>query len=243
MPGLKRRRLLHYYQPSSDGTYESVPPGAFRTFDGTNDSLQSASTIDLSAVNKCAVVFWLWWDAYADNDDLALEFTANTNGSTGGFYINPNSSNLAGGGPNFEVKLVGNMGECEAVFARPSAAAWHQYVVGLDKSLSGEEVSHVYVDSVAQSLTYDTDIDNSNNFANDTLNVMSRNNASLFGAGRQARLGIIPGEIPTQAQVDDLYAGRLLTELFPAAYYWPIDGTSSPEPSADTHGIALTVNT
>lgn len=232
-----RRRLLFPHLLRRAATYEPVPPPVYRTFDGINDNLQSASTIDLSAVNKCALVFWLWWDAFAVDNDCALGFTAAPTSTAGAFYLNlnPDAAFMA-------CVCLGDVGFNRADYARVSAAAWHQWVVVYDFSQATNEVD-LYIDSVLQTPSDRPFVNNNTgNFADDLLNVMCLDGASLFGAGRMARLGIIPGEIPTQAQVDDLFAGRLLTELFPNAYYWPIKGTSSPEPAEDIYGIALTVN-
>jgi len=63
-------------------------------------------------------------------------------------------------------------------------------------SKASNEVDSVYVDGVSQSLGYSQNNNNSGNFANSTLNFMSRNGASHFGAGRLAEIGLWPGVLP-----------------------------------------------
>jgi len=151
-----------------------------RTFNGTSDNLQSAATIDLTATNKLSISFWLYWDSFADDDDVALELSANYNLNAGSFIVLPgDSSNSA-----FFVALRGDGGNNSGYFTRPSAAAWHHYLIVFDMSLATNELVAVYVDGSAQSLTRPGNVDNTANFGNYTLNVMSRNAASLFGDGR-----------------------------------------------------------
>ena len=59
------------------------------SFDGADDAASAA--VNLSATNKVTLEFWLKWDAFADDDDLAFEFTPNFNGDDGGFLVDPNA--------------------------------------------------------------------------------------------------------------------------------------------------------
>jgi len=90
-----------------------------RLFNGSSDC--AAASLDLSAVNKLTLAFWLYWDAFANDDDFAFEFTADFGANAGGFVVCPNFSS-----GTFAVALNGNAGQCFATFSRPSAAAWHQ---------------------------------------------------------------------------------------------------------------------
>ena len=62
-----------------------------RQTNGTNQSLNSASTLSLSSYTKLVVAFWLLWDSFGTDDDLALEYSANYNNDDA-FIIDPNSS-------------------------------------------------------------------------------------------------------------------------------------------------------
>jgi hypothetical protein len=212
-----------------------------RLFDGINDSLQSASTINLTAYSKLAISFWLWWDAYANNNDQALEMDTSFVASAGNFVVTPDQA--AG---QFRIGLNGNVGQSTKSFPRPSSAAWHHYVAHLDMSLSADEVVAGYVDSISQTLSVITANDNTGNFANKTLNFMCRDNSSFFGAGRLCEVAIWGGNFLSTTDIDDLYAGTKLPDsaslsIGAATHYWKICGTASPEP-ATLGGINLTVN-
>lgn len=187
-----------------------------RALRGSGSAAVASLPLDLSAHFIITVSFWLWWDGYLNDDDLAMEFTANA-GSNPGFYINPNSGAPASG--RFSVGVTrGGSGIYLRSIARPTSAAWHHYVFGLyssSPSVAGS-VSGAWVDRVPQTLTDDalTGSTGSSNFANSTLHLLSRNNASLFGAGRLQNLVIRSGW-PTQELVDwefnnpwGLYEGR-----------------------------------
>jgi hypothetical protein len=206
-----------------------------RQFNGTDQSLQSASTIDLSSFDKLSLAFWLWWDAFADDDDLAMEFSADYNGVTTGFIIDPNDSSAGGG--NFGIALKGDVGYSVGQFTRPSNLAWHQYVIVLDKTKAVDEVDAVYVDGISQTLGRPQNNNNTNAFGNHTLNFMSRNNTSLFGAGRLAEVAIYGGVNLTQQQATDLQT-MCPNFVGTPTYGWHLDGDASPEP-AFVGGIAL----
>ena len=53
------------------------------------------ANVDLSGTSKVTLEFWLKWNAYADDDDLAMEFTPNFNSNTGGFLVDPNARQSA----------------------------------------------------------------------------------------------------------------------------------------------------
>lgn len=153
-------------------------------YDGTNDG--GSVALDLSAESTITVEFWLWWDAFANDDDMALEFTASASATAGGFFIDPNAA-----GGTFTVLHTGNVGNNTKLWTRPTAAAWHHYAFVLDfasKDTSGEILG--YLDGAFWSGSQSTAADNTSTFANSTLNVMCRNGASLFGAGKMAHLAI-----------------------------------------------------
>jgi hypothetical protein len=171
-------------------------------FDGTNDSMGTSVALDLSASPKAALSFWLYWDSYGSGDELAFEHSADIN-SHEGFMIDPNNS----GGSTVLFLLKGNVGISVAEAPRPSAAAWHHYVVNYDMSAgAGSEIA-VFVDGVSQSLSgTGGGFNNTGNMASATLYLMSRNNASLFGTGRLHNVIVYAGVNLTQQNVDDLYA-------------------------------------
>jgi len=208
-----------------------------RLFDGVNDSLQAAS-VDLSGVNKFTLAFELYWDSFGTNDDLALEHTANADTGTTGWVVDPNSSSS-----KISIAHLGNVGQVTGRIDRPSAAAWHHYVIIFDKSASTNEIGPVYLDGSSVTVTMVANANNTNNFANSTLNFMSRNNASLFGAGRLANVAIWPGVLLDAAEAAALAKGVSPILIRPTSkpYYWPLIGRASPEVEL-FYGNTATVN-
>ena len=209
-----------------------------RLFDGVNDSLRTSSTVDLSAVSKITIVFWLWWDAYGTDSHQCMELTADQGLTTNGFVLIPNGSTGV-----WLVAFTGNVGGVVATFTRPSAAAWHHFTILLDKSKSTQEVDAVYVDGSSQSLTFTANANNTNNWANSNLNFMSRNNASLWGAGRMAEAAIYPGVLLGATEASALAGGASPSLVRPSIkpFYWPLIGRGSPEPEL-RYGKTATVN-
>ena len=148
--------------------------------------------INLAGITKLSLSFWLYWDAYSTADNLAMEFTPNFNTNVGGILIDPSSGAPANG--LFQVGFCQVSGQPPAwSFARPSAAAWHHYLLVMDSSVSGGTMA-VYVDGGAQSLTVAAvGGAGTANFANNTLYCLSRDNASLFGQGNLQDIAFFNG--------------------------------------------------
>ena len=148
-------------------------------FNGTSQA--GTAAIDLSGQTVITLTFWLNWTTFSGNDDLAFEFTTNSN-NRAGFVIDPNSSSS---GTPFEttVSAAGSLYNGGKI-TRPSASAWHFYAVVIDRT-TGTAISVIhYVDGSVVTTTQS----NSGNlgggaFANSILCFMSRNGAELFGAG------------------------------------------------------------
>ncbi|MEY5100925.1 MAG: hypothetical protein RJA36_3644, partial [Pseudomonadota bacterium] len=147
--------------------------------------------LDLSAYQRITLSFWMYWDAFASDDDLAMEFSPNYN-TGGGFLIDPNSGAPAMG--FFQVGTGGTSAGSSRYFTRPSAAAWHHYMLVLDKAAaSSGGVTAAYVDGSAVSLTTASTGGTTANFPNSTLYLFSRNNTGLFGNGSLLNLVIRGG--------------------------------------------------
>lgn len=147
--------------------------------------------LNLSAYQRITLSFWLYWDAFASDDDLAMEFSPNYN-TGGGFLIDPNSGAPAIG--YFQVGTGGTSAGSSRYFTRPSAAAWHHYMLVLDKAAaSSGGVTAAYVDGSAVSLTTASTGGTTANFPNSTLYLFSRNNTGLFGNGSLLNLVIRGG--------------------------------------------------
>jgi hypothetical protein len=181
----------------------TLDPNTAASFDGSNDSASAA--LNLSGTNRLTIEFWLNWTAFANDDKLALEFTPNFNNTNGGFLINPDSSTSGG---RFEVAVGRNGTRNNAYFTRPSAGAWHHYAIVLNTgTILGAQVITVYVDGKAVSVTKGSSGILAGNFANSTLNFMSRAGSSLFGKGSLDELAIYD-EALSATQIAQHYAAR-----------------------------------
>lgn len=172
---------------------------------GSGSAAVASIPLDLSASPIASVSFWMYWNAYANDDDFAMEFTSNTYGGGQGFLLDPNSGAPSSG--KFGV-LVGRgtaVSGTQRSFTRPSAAAWHHYAAVLVYGqLTGSlSVPSVWVDGVSQTLSDDFGGGSQAGtaFPSDTLYLFSRANTSLFGAGRMFNLVVRSGYTLTQADV------------------------------------------
>lgn len=204
-----------------------------RIFNGTNDGGQA--TVDLSAYNSISVSFWLYWDAYANDDDMAMELGA-PNLTNNGFYINPNSS-LSGAPGNFEVAYGTGVSSRSRVWARPSAATWHHILVTINRS---NTLMTLLVDGVLQTVLLTSGGNPGGNFTGQELNFMNRHLSSLFGAGRMAQAAIWGGVTFTAVEGLQLAAGVRPTDVVDGSAVprysslidsWRMAGNYSPEPN------------
>ena len=150
--------------------------------------------INLSGYTKLTVSFLMYWDAFANDDKLAMEYGSNF-ATNSGFLIDPNSSS---GGFEAGVASPGffNSWKC----TRPSAAAWHHYYITLNRTTGTAQSSTIAIDGVIQAMTANISVDVTDNFGNNSLYLFSRNNASLFGLGRMANLIIRGGYVGTVSE-------------------------------------------
>lgn len=198
-----------------------------RKFNGTSDAAQIA--LNLSAFSLISISFWLWWDAFANNDKLAMEFTANFNLNRG-FLIDPNSGAPAAGAVQIGFDQTNTLAWVDS-FTRPSAAAWHHWMLVMNRATPA---NFAWIDGAVQTLTaVQHNAATYANFPNSTLNIMSRNKASLFGAGRMAELAIWGGVALTTANAKALAAGAAPPHFVVPdnlILYTPLMGADSPEP-------------
>jgi hypothetical protein len=183
---------------------------------GSGSAAVASMALNLSAYDKLTLSFWLYWDAYASDDDFAMEFTADSN-SNDGFYVDPNYSG-SGGQFGFQVgSVAGNRKTAYMARSLAPAATWNHFFVVWDRSIAGLSTS-VWVNGVAVSLTAVNTGVTLGNFANSTLFIFSRNNANLFGAGRLQNLVIRGGYLGTQADASYEYANPW--QLFAPQSIW-----------------------
>jgi glucose/arabinose dehydrogenase len=150
--------------------------GAAR-FDGVNDF--ASANLNLTQTGVLTLEFWLKWNTFANNDDLAFELTPDYNANAGGLLVDPNES--AGG--QFEIAQRQGGGYNSFRFNRPAAAAWHHYALVFDRTATGANELKAYLDGAAVSGSHPQTADTLGTFAQAALYFMSRGGSSLFGAG------------------------------------------------------------
>jgi hypothetical protein len=147
-------------------------------FDGANDALRSA-TLNLSSTNQITLTFWMNWKTYANDNDLAFEYSATMN-SAPAFYINPNSGAPAAG--KMTAVMSSGSGQYNGVAVdRPASNTWYHFTVVLNRA-SGVTC---YKNGVlcASTPAYTNTLTGNFSGLAIGLNMMSRNGASLFGNG------------------------------------------------------------
>lgn len=190
---------------------------AIRT-NGSSDALYSTAALNLTGAGSgpISIGFWLYWDAFANDDDLALETSVNYNSNAGSLIIDPNSSTTD------DVLFGTSSGVGTYVVVgcpRPSAAVWHHYllVVATDSTSN----CAAYVDGQAQSLTSHVN-SGAAAWGSHTLYLMSRAALSLFGAGRMADLAFWTTRL-VGGHAAALARGARPWQLSPAPIaYWPL---------------------
>jgi len=243
--------ILHYYRmgeiggPSiadskgtatgtiANGTF-GVPgavandPNTAISFNGTTSS--GSVPMDLSSTSKVTVEFWLKWNAYANDDALAMEFTSNFNNSNGGFLVDPDAPQNGG---TFGVAIGAGSARNNVFFARPSAGAWHHYAFVIDTSAAAANQITPYVDGQAVTYTKSDSGTGGGNFANSTLYLMSRAGASLFGAGSMDELAVYNSAL-TASTISEHYQANGTNRRPTAAFTF--------SPSGPHTGQAVTFN-
>lgn len=163
------------------GAAGAVDGDGAASFNGT--SSYGSVALDLSDTNVVSLEFWLKKAAWANDDQLAFEFTPSYSAAPGSFLVDPNESSTGA----FYFGVNGNVGLNGRTFPRPSAGGWHHYVLTWNfGNPAASECAAAYVDGVAQTLTAVASAglnENGGNFANSTLYLMSRAGSSLFGSG------------------------------------------------------------
>jgi hypothetical protein len=153
-------------------------------FNGTNQSAYTASALNLAAYNKLALSLWWYPNVYdTANNELILEFSANSNTNAGTFSLGARGdvandplriATSAGNSTNY------NIADYYAATFGWATPAWHHLVVVYDKSKTSNQVS-LYRNGLLLSPNARPINDNvAGNFGNHTLYAGSRANSSLF---------------------------------------------------------------
>ena len=178
-------------------------------------------SVDLSGTSQVTLEFWLNWSAYANNDQLAFEFTPNFNNESGGFLVDPNAGELGG---KFGVGIGREGSRNNAYFTRPSAGAWHHYAIVMDTQAAAAQQVIPYVDGKPVPFEKLNSGTGAGNFANSTLSFMSRNASALFGKGGLDEVALYKRAL-TASEIEAHYLAR--TQHNPPAGSF----TASPNPA------------
>jgi hypothetical protein len=157
-------------------------------FDGSNDYAQTASiTFSTNIVTVCG---WVYWNAFANDDDFLWEHTTDYSVSAGRFVFDANESS------GFAFAAIRGSAQYRAEkISRWSAATWTHLAVVYDNSTTTGDV-RFYVNGTDTSSTIS--INNkggTNTCATAAVYLFSRAGSALFGAGRIDDFRIYGGEL------------------------------------------------
>jgi len=144
--------------------------GQALNFDGVDDFIATPS-FDLTGTNVVSVSMWEKHDT-TGFIDVAYEFSTDINAVATGFNLVLDTPDCDPQG--IFVALKGDVGLNAACYTPPSVKTWHHYLAIYDKSLTSSEIK-LYIDGVLQT-PYSTPFssNNTNNFGNVPLYLMSR---------------------------------------------------------------------
>lgn len=229
-----------------------TPAWGARSFNGSSDGIKVGCTGTQGTCNTvcvtCTIVpmvstaaaswsisFWLWENSWGTGDALILEQSANFNNESGAFMID--SGGVPSGSPTctsavpyFSVQTSTGTHYRSRSFTHPSSGAWHHYLFTLDQAGSSWGL---YIDGASQSLVNCDITAGSHAGVLDGVSLMSRNNASLFNAGKMARLAIWHDVILSADEAKSLAScvEPWLIQPEKLSIYVPLYGHDSPEPS------------
>lgn len=166
--------------------------GRVAKFNGTSSAVQFKG-LRLSPYNNVCVSMWFWWDAFANDDKLLLEY-GSPNFTNAGFIVDPDES--FAGGMSIGIAADASHYLDFRGLTRPSAGAWHHFAMSIDRSIQNVPLAYWLLDGVQPGASSPANSYSVSAFADNDLNVMCRNAASLFGAGRVAYLNVWGRAVP-----------------------------------------------
>lgn len=170
-------------------------------FNGTNAGVSMPSIHAGTSQDVLTVSFWLWWDAYANDGKYAV-YKPGDGSNSGNFYVQPNHSS-----GTLRIGFTGNVGfnNAFAQFTRPTAAAWHHYVIAISTAASPADTMSVYIDGVlATPTSSDLNVNHTNLGPSGTTYLMY-DGASSFSAGRMDEFCSTWFSLWTAAQARNAY--------------------------------------
>ena len=205
--------------------------------------MRTASTVNLAGVTTASIGFWLYWNAFANDDDMAFESSANFNSNAGGILCDLNESGT--GDCVFAVRNSAASGGAYFECPRPSASAWHHYLITVNLSAYASAPLAIYIDGVAQTniWSYGGPAGSApSGLGNYTWYLMSRAGSSLWGAGRMADFAIWTGAILNAAHAAALARGNSPRSVQPQSlrYHWDL-GPDNRNAAADLSGLQVSL--
>jgi hypothetical protein len=206
------------------------PGGEAPIYNGTSDLGITEQTVNLSAVKLVTMGFWLYWDSYTGNDDLAFETSANGTANQGAVLINPNSSDGASQG-YFYVNTDGtNFNSQYYPRSAAPAAQWNYYQVTLNTAGGANQWSGLYINGDAVTLSPRSSVSSADagGLGNFTWYFMNRGGFTLFGAGRMGDFFVWENRVLGQRDAVRVWQGE-----HPLTARWTYDSfmTSTALPS------------
>ena len=192
-----------------------------RSFNGTNQALNSSTTINFSSTTVMSVWFWLNETAFNNSDELLAESSTNYNSNVGAFLIDPNSGTTH----EFDFNVNG-IGSVACNIVRPSASAWHSYLLEVDMTAG---TCKAYVDGSSVTVTGGGPAV-SGTISTQTVYLMSRAASSLWNAGSLSEFAV--WKVDESSHASALNGGTLPSAVDSGnlVSYVHLCGTASPEP-------------
>ncbi len=181
--------------------------GTAVSFNGTTNFGVTASNLDYTSYSKLVVEALIFVSSYDNSIRITWELSPSALSNQGAFYFAQDV-----GGTNSPT-LKGDGGFNNAEYTRPSAGQWHLFTMVYDTSPGSNEVE-AYIDGDLQTPTSRPfNVNNTNNFGNFALYLMSRGGGSFFSAGKMQHLAIYSDLSSSQIALHAQAAG--LRELLP----------------------------
>jgi hypothetical protein len=213
-----------------------------RQFNGTSDFLSTGGASIVLTGSVLSIGFRLYQNSFGSTDALALETSSNFNLSQSAWSVNPNASVTA----NFYFSVfTGSATYLTCFFTRPSAAAWHTYLLVLNVTAINGACA-AFVDGVSVSVTKNTGSTATtfNASSNYPLFVMSRAGTSLFNAGRMTAIALWTADESANAStLASCSTDPSTIDNANLQYYWKIQQTSPETPTVGSVNLNVTGTT
>ena len=163
-------------------TFSSNNSGYF-TFNGTNQSANSVSTINLSSTN--AISISLWFKVSGTSLYVLSEFGTNINTNANSFLFDINE--VATGKISFaDVLGVGSSYNQVQTVNTYNDNKWHNVCLVSNRALNTSNHNFIYVDGILDTVQGSLNNANNSNYGNYTMYFFSRANTSYFISGNSS---------------------------------------------------------